>query len=195
MTDILVDIAIDECRDRMARAVEHTKSEFSGIRTGRATPALIEKLKVDYYGAEVPLQQIAGLHVPEARVLVITPYEKGPARIKAIEKAVQSSDLGITPSNDGSVIRLVLPMLTAERRKDLVKVVHQQAEEGRVAVRNVRRRHEEGPRSPGKGRGHFLRRARQVREGTRQADPRVHGRDRPCACPQGKRTTQQLTAP
>ena len=139
MPDTLVDAAIEECKDRMARAVEHTKGEFASIRTGRAAPALIEKLKVEYYGAEVPLQQLAGLHVPEARVLVITPYEKGPAIIKAIEKAVQSSDLGITPSNDGSVIRLVFPMLTAERRKDLVKVVHQKAEDGRVAVRNVRR--------------------------------------------------------
>jgi ribosome recycling factor len=139
MPDDLVDVAVEDCKDRMARAVEHTKGEFASIRTGRATPALVEKLKVDYYGSDVPLQQLAGLHVPEARVLVITPYEKGPAIIKAIEKAVQSSDLGITPSNDGSVIRLVFPMLTAERRKDLVKVVHQKAEDGRVALRNLRR--------------------------------------------------------
>jgi ribosome recycling factor len=123
----------------MGQAVEHTKGEFGGIRTGRAAPALIEKLRVDYYGSEVPLQQLAGLHVPEPRMLVISPYEKGPGMIKAIEKAVQSSDLGITPSNDGSVIRLVFPILTAERRKELVKVVHHKAEEGRVAVRNVRR--------------------------------------------------------
>jgi ribosome recycling factor len=123
----------------MARAVDHTKGEFAGIRTGRAAPALVEKLRVEYYGAEVPLQQLAGFHVPEPRMLVITPYEKGPAMIKAIEKAVQSSDLGITPSNDGSVIRLVFPVLTAERRKDLVKVAHHKAEEGRVAVRNLRR--------------------------------------------------------
>jgi len=123
----------------MARAVEHAKSEFASIRTGRAAPALVEKLKVDYYGAEVPLQQIAGFHVPEPRTLVIAPYEKGPAVIKAIEKAVQSSDLGITPSNDGSVIRLVVPILTAERRKDLAKLTHHRAEEARVAVRNVRR--------------------------------------------------------
>ena len=139
MADTLVDAATEECKERMARAVEHTKSDFSSIRTGRAAPALVEKLKVEYYGAEVPLQQLAGLHVPEARLLVITPYDKGPAVIKAIEKAVQSSDLGITPSNDGSVIRLVFPILTAERRKELVKVAHQKAEDGRVAVRNVRR--------------------------------------------------------
>lgn len=139
MDDNLVDAAIEDCRDRMAHAIEHTKAEFGGIRTGRAAPALIEKLRVDYYGSEVPLQQLAGLHVPEPRMLVISPYEKGPAMIRAIEKAVQSSDLGITPNNDGSVIRLVFPILTAERRKELVKVVHHKAEEGRVAVRNVRR--------------------------------------------------------
>jgi ribosome recycling factor len=139
MADTLVDAATQECKEKMDRAVEHTKGDFSSIRTGRAAPALVEKLKVEYYGAEVPLQQLAGLHVPEARLLVITPYDKGPAVIKAIEKAVQSSDLGITPSNDGTVIRLVFPILTAERRKELVKVAHQKAEDGRVAVRNVRR--------------------------------------------------------
>lgn len=139
MADTLLDAALDDCKDRMARAVEHTKSEFSSIRTGRATPALVEKLRVEYYGSEVPLQQLAGFHVPEARILVITPYDKNPGMIKAIEKALQSSDLGITPSNDGSVIRLVFPLLTAERRKDLVKVAHQKAEDGRVAVRNLRR--------------------------------------------------------
>jgi ribosome recycling factor len=139
MADLLVDAAIEECKDHMARAVEHTKGEFGSLRTGRAAPALVEKIRVEYYGSEVPLQQLAGLHVPEARMLVISPYEKGPAVIKAIEKAVQSSDLGITPSNDGSVIRLVFPLLTAERRKELVKVAHHKAEEGRVAVRNLRR--------------------------------------------------------
>lgn len=139
MADILVDTAVEECREHMGRAVEHAKGEFASLRTGRAAPALVEKLKVEYYGAEVPLQQMAGFHVPEARVLVINPYEKGPAAIKAIEKAIQSSDLGITPSNDGSVIRLVFPVLTTERRKELVRVAHHKAEEGRVAVRNVRR--------------------------------------------------------
>lgn len=139
MADTLLDAALEDCKDRMGRAVEHIKGEFGAIRTGRASPALVEKMKVEYYGAEVPLQQLAGFHVPEARVLVITPYDKGPAVIKAIEKTVQSSDLGVTPNNDGSVIRLVFPLLTAERRKELVKVAHQKAEEGRVAVRNLRR--------------------------------------------------------
>lgn len=138
----LVEAAIAETRERMAKAVEHTKAEFAAVRTGRASPGLVEKLKVDYYGAEVPLQQLAGLSVPEPRVLVVTPYDKG--ALKAIEKAIQGSDLGINPSNDGQVIRLVFPQLTEERRKELVKVVRHRAEEGRVAVRNLRRaaRHE-----------------------------------------------------
>lgn len=128
---------VDEARDRMQQAITHLKGEFSSIRTGRATPALVDKLKVDYYGSEVPLQQIAGFHVPEARVLTISPYDKG--ALKAIEKAIQASDLGVNPSNDGQIIRLTFPELTGERRKELVKVVKQRAEESRVAVRNVRR--------------------------------------------------------
>jgi ribosome recycling factor len=135
-------LVFDECRDKMRKAIAHLRDEFAGIRTGRAVPALVEKLKVDAYGAEVPLQQLAGISVPEPRVLVISPYDKG--SMKAIERAIQTSDLGINPSNDGQVVRLVFPALTADRRKELVKVVRQRAEEGRVAVRNVRRqaRHE-----------------------------------------------------
>ena len=125
------------CRDRMRKAVTHLQDEFGGVRTGRASPAQVEKLKVDYYGTETPLQQLAGFSVPEPRVLVIQPYDKG--AMKAIEKAIQQSDLGITPSNDGQVIRLAFPPLTEERRKELVQQVHHRAEEGRVAVRNVRR--------------------------------------------------------
>src|SRR6478672_7266338 len=121
----------------MARAVEHLRDEFSRVRTGRATPALVEKMRVDYYGSEVPLQQLAGFSVPEPRLLVIQPYDKG--AVAAIEKAIQQSDLGINPSNDGQVVRLKFPELTQDRRKEMVKVVKHQAEEGRVAVRNVRR--------------------------------------------------------
>jgi ribosome recycling factor len=131
------DIVMSEATDKMSKAVIHTQSEFSGIRTGRASPALVEKLKVDYYGTEVPLQQLAGFSVPEARMLVIAPYDKN--SIKAIERAIQNSDLSINPSNDGQVIRLSIPQLTSERRKDLVKIVRHKAEEGRIAVRNVRR--------------------------------------------------------
>jgi ribosome recycling factor len=128
---------VDEAKDRMHKAVVHLQDEFGGIRTGRATPALVEKLKVDYYGSEVPLQQLAGITVPEARVLMIAPYDKG--ALKAIEKSIQASDLGVNPSNDGTIIRVTFPELTGERRKSLVKVVKKQAEEARVAVRNVRR--------------------------------------------------------
>ena len=133
----MVEDVLLETADKMAKAVGHTQSDFGSVRTGRATPALVEKLKVDYYGAEVPLQQLAGFNVPEPRVLVVSPYDK--SSIKAIEKALQHSDLGITPSNDGQVIRLVFPQLTTDRRKELVKVVKHKAEEGRVAVRNLRR--------------------------------------------------------
>jgi len=138
----VIDDVLLEVAEKMTKAVAHTQGEFIAVRTGRATPALVEKLKIDYYGTEVPLQQLAGFNVPEARLLVIQPYDKN--SIKAIEKAIQHSDLGINPSNDGQVIRLTFPQLTQERRKELVKVVKHKAEEGRVAVRNLRRtaRHE-----------------------------------------------------
>jgi ribosome recycling factor len=142
VSEELVQAALEECRERMHKAVDHARADFSAVRTGRATPALVERLRVDYFGTDVPLQQLAGFQVPEPRILVISPYDKG--SIKAIEKAISSSDLGINPANDGVVIRLVFPELTQERRKEFVKVVKHRAEEGRVAVRNVRRatRHE-----------------------------------------------------
>jgi ribosome recycling factor len=131
------ELVIDECQEKMHKAIEHLKTEFGGVRTGRATSSLVDKLRVDYYGTDVPLQQLASFSVPEPRVLVISPYDKG--AIKGIERAIQSSDVGITPNNDGVVIRLVFPELTGERRKDLVKLVKHRAEEARVAVRNIRR--------------------------------------------------------
>ena len=134
---MIQDDVLAETREKMAKARDHLQGEFGSIRTGRASPIFVEKLKVDYYGSEVPLQQLAGFSVPEPRLLVISPYDKG--SIKAIEKAIQASDLGITPSNDGAVIRLAFPQLTAERRKEMVKVVKHRAEEARVAVRNLRR--------------------------------------------------------
>ena len=121
----------------MSKAIDHLKGEFAAVRTGRANPVLVEKLRVEYFGSEVPLQQLAGVSVPEARLLVISPYDK--SSIAAIEKAIQSSDLGINPNNDGNLIRLSFPQLTEERRKELVKVVKNRAEEGRVALRNIRR--------------------------------------------------------
>ena len=136
------DLVMDECADKMRKAIAHLQGEFGKVRTGRANSGLVEQLKVDYYGAETPLIQLASFGVPEPRVLTISPFDK--SSIKAIEKALQSSDLGITPSNDGTIIRLVFPELTEERRKDFVKAVRHRAEEGRVAVRNARRhaRHE-----------------------------------------------------
>ena len=133
----MIDDVMAEAMEKMDRATHHVQEEFAAIRTGRATPALVEKLRVEYYGAETPLQQLAGFSVPEARMLVIQPYDR--SSIKAIEKAITASELGITPSNDGLVIRLMFPTLTQERRKDLVKVVKGKAEDGRVAVRNIRR--------------------------------------------------------
>jgi ribosome recycling factor len=135
--DSFVDAVIADSKEKMAKAIAHSREDFSTVRTGRASPALIEKLKVDYYGTEVPLQQIAGIAVPEAKLMVVTPYDK--SALKGIEKAIQASDLGINPSNDGTVIRLVFPDLNEQRRKEMVKQVHHKAEEGRVAVRNVRR--------------------------------------------------------
>lgn len=126
-----------DASDKMDKAVGHFQDEFSSIRTGRAAPALVEKIPVDYYGSEVPLQQIAGFSILDARTLVIQPYDKN--SIGAIDKALQESDLGINPANDGQVIRLAFPPLTEERRKELVKVVKSQAEEARISVRNVRR--------------------------------------------------------
>lgn len=142
MTSEMADVVLQETTEKMHKAVAHARGEFAGIRTGRAAPALVEKIIVDYYGSEVPLQQLAGFQVPEARQLVITPYDKG--AIGAIEKAIQNSDLGLNPSNDGVSIRLSFPPLTQERRRELVKVVKHMAEEGKVAIRNLRRaaRHE-----------------------------------------------------
>ncbi|MBV9950454.1 MAG: ribosome recycling factor [Acidimicrobiia bacterium] len=133
----MVDLVLEEATEKMAKAVGHARAEFAGVRTGRAAPQLIEKLAVDVYGAEVPLQQVANISVPEARMLVVSPYDK--TSMGSIEKAIRNSDLGLNPSSDGQVIRLNFPPLTAERRKDLVRLVKHMAEEGKVAVRNVRR--------------------------------------------------------
>lgn len=135
--DDLVSGFLEDARDRMHKCVESTRHEFSSVRTGRASPALLDRINVDYYGTSTPLKQLATISAPEARMLTIQPYDK--SSIKAIEKAILESDVGLTPSNDGAVIRLILPELTEERRKELVKVVRGLAEDGRVAIRNVRR--------------------------------------------------------
>ena len=133
----MIEETLLDAMEKMGKAVEHVQAQFLGVRTGRANASLVEKLQVEYYGAYVPLQQLASFQVPEARMLVVKPHDRG--SITAIERALQSSDLGLSPSNDGVVIRLNFPPLTEERRKEFVKVVKNMAEEGRVTVRNIRR--------------------------------------------------------
>ncbi|MBI3648560.1 MAG: ribosome recycling factor [Actinobacteria bacterium] len=136
-----VQSSLADAADKMDKAIAHLKDELAAIRTGRASPAVLNRISVDYYGATVPLNQLSSFSVPEPRQLLVQPFDRN--AIGAIEKAIQASDLGIAPSNDGNVIRLSFPPLTEERRKDLVKVVHQRTEDGRVAIRNVRRHHKE----------------------------------------------------
>jgi ribosome recycling factor len=135
--DDLVKEFLDDAGSRMAKSVEATRTEFATVRTGRASPQLLDRVEVDYYGAKTPLKQLASVSASEARLLTITPYDK--SSIKAIEKSILESDVGLTPSNDGNLIRLTIPELTEERRKELVKVVHAIAEQGKVAIRNIRR--------------------------------------------------------
>ena len=133
----MIEDVLLEAIDKMERAVEHVQSQFSTVRTGRANAALVDRIVVEYYGSPVPLQQLAAFQVPEARTLVVKPHDKG--AIAALEKAIRESDLGLQPSNDGSIIRLTIPVLTEERRKEYVKVVKNMTEDGRIAVRNIRR--------------------------------------------------------
>jgi ribosome recycling factor len=133
----LIDELLADARDRMSKSVESTRHEFGSIRTGRASPALLDRIVVDYYGTPTPLKQLATITAPEPRLLTLQPYDK--SSIKSIERSILESDIGLTPSNDGNVIRLGIPELTEERRRQLVKVVRHIAEEGRVAIRNVRR--------------------------------------------------------
>ncbi len=133
----LIDELLEDARERMSKSLESAHHEFSTVRTGRASPSLLDRVLVDYYGAMTPLNQLSTISVPEARLITIQPYDK--ASIKAIEKAINESDVGLNPSNDGNVVRLAIPELTEERRRELVKVVRNLAEEGRVAIRNVRR--------------------------------------------------------
>ena len=132
-----MDKRISIYEEKMTKAYEFLQSDYASIRAGRANPHILDKLRVDYYGTPTPIQQVGNITVPEARIIQIAPWEK--SLIKAIEKAIMTSDIGISPSNDGSVIRLVFPELTEERRKDLVKEVKKKAEEAKVAVRNIRR--------------------------------------------------------
>ena len=133
----MIDDLMKDAEQRMDKSVAAAKGELNGVRTGRASAALLDRIQIDYYGQQTPLRQLATINVPEPRMLTIQPFD--PNSLKSIEKTIQESDLGLTPSNDGKVIRLPIPQLTEERRKELVKLVHQIAEDGRVAVRNIRR--------------------------------------------------------
>lgn len=137
MASEMIDELLKDARERMAKAVQSAHHEFGTVRTGRASPGLLDRVSVDYYGAITPLNQLSTISAPEAHLITVQPYDK--SSIKAIEKAINESDIGLTPSNDGNVVRLVVPELTEERRRELVKVVRHLAEEGRVAIRNVRR--------------------------------------------------------
>ena len=128
---------LDEAEAKMDAAVEHVQGEFGTVRTGRANPGILHRVMVDYYGTPTPLQQLASFSVPDARLLIVQPYDK--SSIGAVEKAIHASELGLNPANDGTVIRLAFPPLTEERRRELIKVVRHMAEDGRIAVRNVRR--------------------------------------------------------
>jgi ribosome recycling factor len=133
----IIDDFLQDAREHMAKSVEATRGKFNTVRAGRASPSLLDRVVVDYYGAQTPLRQLATIHAAEARLLTIQPYDK--SSMKAIERAIQESDLGLTPNNDGSVIRLQIPEMTEERRREMVKVARTVAEEGRIAIRNIRR--------------------------------------------------------
>jgi ribosome recycling factor len=133
----MIDDLVQDAIRRMDASIDHTQQEFNGVRTGRASAALLDRVQIDYYGTPTPLKQLATINVPEARMLTVQPFD--PSSVSAIERAIQQSDLGLTPSNDGKIIRLPVPQLTEERRKELVKIVRHIGEEGKVAVRNVRR--------------------------------------------------------
>ena len=137
----MIDDTLLEAEEKMDRAIEVAKEEFSGIRTGRANSGMFSKISVDYYGAPTPLQQLASFNIPDARTVLISPFDKG--SMTTIEKALRESDLGVNPSNDGNAIRIVLPALTEERRRDYVKLAKTKAEDARISVRNVRRKAKE----------------------------------------------------
>ena len=188
----MIEETLLEAIEKMEKAVGHVQSQFQTVRTGRAAPALVERINVEYYGAPVPLQQLAGIQVPEARQLLVRPHDRG--SLAAIEKAIRDSDLGVNPSNDGTVIRLSFPPLTEERRKEYVKVVKHMAEDGRVAVRNLRRDARKHLEHVGEGWRDLRRRARAGREGAREDHPRARRVDRRGPRPQGGRAPRGVTS-
>ena len=180
---LVIDETLLETMDKMDKAVTHVQSQFSTVRTGRATPALVERLTVDYFGAQVPVQQLASIQVPEARQLLIRPHDR--STLGSIERAIIDSDLGVSPNNDGVSIRLSFPALTEERRKEYVKVVKHIAEEGRVVVRNLRRearKHLEGTEKKGEISADDLERAEKelekiTHEHTETIDAALHRKE------------------
>lgn len=135
--NIMVKDILSDADDRMSKSIEHLKTDLASMRAGRANPAMLDKIMVDYYGEFMPINQLANITVPEARLIVIQPWDK--TSVPQIEKAILRSDLGVNPNNDGNVIRIAIPQLTEERRKDIVKVVKQKAEDAKIAIRNIRR--------------------------------------------------------
>jgi ribosome recycling factor len=133
----VIDDFLQDAREHMDKSVEATRLKFQSVRAGRASPSLLDRINVDYYGTMTPLRQMSTINAPEPRLITVQPYDK--SSLKAIERAIMESDLGLTPNNDGKIIRLPIPQLTEERRKEMVRLVHKMAEEGRVAIRNVRR--------------------------------------------------------
>ena len=181
---------LNELSTRCEKSVEHLKSTMLGVRTGRAHPALVEEIKVDYFGTPTPIKNMGSVNVPEARQIVITPWDK--TAMKAIEKAIQSSSLGITPQNDGSSIRLNLPELTQQRRVELKKMVNKMAEEGRVAVRNIRRDAIEALKKLEKDSKITEDDSRSSRK-RRRTRPTLHQEDRRRPCREGKRDNGQIS--
>ena len=191
MSDELIGVVRDEAEDRMEKAVAHTRQEFAGVRSGRASSGLVEKIPVDYYGTIVPLQQLASFSIPEARMLVISPFDKG--SMGAIEKSLRDANLGLNPSNDGSAIRLNFPPLTEERRKEYVRMVKQKAEDGRTAVRARPTRSPQGSGGVAEGRRHLRGRPTTCRGPARQVHEAVRGRHRRRPRPQDRRADGGLT--
>jgi ribosome recycling factor len=137
----VIDETLFEAEEKMERAIEFAKNEFATVRTGRATPGMFARIMIDYYGAPTPLPNMATINIPEPRMVLIKPHD--PTQLRPVEKAIRDSDLGINPNNDGTLIRLVIPQMTEERRREMIKVVRHKAEEARVAIRNVRRKAKE----------------------------------------------------
>ncbi len=167
----MMDDLLEDAEARMSQTVDHVQGEFATVRTGRANPGILHRVTVDYYGTQTPLQQLATVTVPEPRMLVVQPFD--PGAITNIERAIQTADLGLNPSNDGKVIRLAFPPLTEERRKDLIRVVRHMAEEGRVSIRNVRRHTRDDLEEVGQSEDDVRRAEKQLQDLTDQYIARI----------------------